>query len=1431
MDKVFERFLKSLQIEDITPYEGVGFSCSFDKKNNVLEAKIYVNQKLNYLDYQRIFNGLSLPTYKVNLSFIHRNFYTVQDVYDLLKDNFVYNTGLSEAQMPSFSGGKQSITFIFNGALHYNYFSPVLAEWEEFLDDIDLDFEIKHEERSGDGVLKQRFEEMEKFLPVIKEKFRQLESRYGSYDSFDGGRYKVLGPCKEIMLKDLNADSGYVSFEGKNFYAEDRTTFKGKKMLTLYIYDRTDSVEVLVFENNRNFTPEKLELIKKAKHLKIKARVSLSDYNQRLQIVARSIAIIDEPFEKEILDTAKEKRVEFHVHTKMSVMDGVTSISDYIDQAAKWGHKAIAVTDHGVVQAFPEAQKAAKAAGIKMIYGSELYMYDEKLSYIMNPSDIELNKATYVSFDLETSGLSARYDKIIEFGAVKYKEGLIADRLDLLINPGFEISEKTTEITNITPIMLKGKPTIDKVINVIRDFCKDAILVSHNANFDVGFMNQNLVNLGYEELDNPVIDTLPLSQYLFAKNKFHNLGATARQCEVEYDEESAHRADYDAEVLTFVWIAMLGRLTKDNPKLRHRDLNDLYNPEMAKNLRPKHITCYARDAQGLKDLFKLISMSHIKYYAGGPRIPRSEIEKYREHLLIGSACFNGEVFDTASTRSKNIVKEKMKFYDFIEVQPIENYSYLINSGQIESEERVQTILTDIVEAADELDKMVIATSDCHYLHPYQKIFRDVYISAKPAKNSSLHPLNLIRRGKQHVENPSQHFRPTDEMLSDFAFLGEKKAKEIVVTNTNLLADSFEEIYPIKDKLYPPHIENVNEMLQDLVYKKAYEVYGDPLPSIVAERLEAELSGIIAHGYAVIYYIAHKIVQKAIQDGFLVGSRGSVGSSFVATMASITEVNALPPHYLCPKCKHSEFIDDTNIRSGYDLPEKECPHCHIEMKRDGQNIPFATFLGFNAEKVPDIDLNFSSEYQSQAHELTKTLLGEKNVYRAGTIETVAEKTAIGFALGYYESLGIDPSTISQAQKLYLAKGCENVKRTTGQHPGGIIVIPDDMDVYDFTAIQYPADDQNAAWQTTHFDFHAIHDNVLKLDLLGHDDPTQLKMLSDITGINPQEINATDSRVISLFSSREALNCHSNYLKETTGVLAVPEFKTKLTREMLKATNPKTFADLVIISGLSHGTDVWNGNAQDLINNGICDIHGVIGCRDDIMIYLTQHGINPSKAFKIMESVRKGKKINPDDEKMLREQGIPDYYIESCNKIKYLFPKAHAVAYVMMACRIAWYKVYYPLEFYASYFSTRAKQFDIGVMVGGEKAIIAKLCEYDERRNNGEKLSPKDDDIEKTLHVALEMAERGYKIEKINLNKSDSKVFIVDKENGTIIPPFSVIDGLGEQAAETVIEARKKNPFISVEDLSKRTKLNLQNIENLRKLGSLDDLPEDSQLSLF
>lgn len=1427
MNDVLKRFLIKLGIEDTTPYNECNFSeCKFDKKNNILEAKIELPNILAYAEYKPILDGLEKLPYSTNLVFDYKKPLNETKLFELLRDEFKHTTNLDATNLPHviYDRASNSINISFFGDVHERVFKPMLAMWEELLDDVSLTCTINTKCIQNSDELAKREQELKNLAPIITSTYNEVLNQ-----SFSGETRRVKGNYQPIKLNDVDLSYENVSFVGQVFQSEQRTSKKNNWIVNLYVYDKTNSIEVLAFENRRNFKRENLEkYMKEGTVLKVRGHVSESKFTHELQVIADYLDIVDEKFEEEYTDDSEEKRVELHLHSKMSNMDGLATITDYCKQASKWGMKAIALTDHGVVQAFPEAQKAAKSFGIKMIYGSELYMVDEKLEYIMNPSSIELNKASYCVFDFETTGLSARYDKIIEFGAVKVRDGLIVDNIDLLIDPEMELSKTTTQLTHITTEMVRGKTKIKEAIEIMKKFIGDSILVSHNASFDVGFLNEAFLNNGYNEINNPVIDTLSLSRYLFPNNKIHTLGAVSRQLEVRYDETSAHRANYDAEVLNSVWMAMLARLTKNNFNLRHEELLDLSCADILKHQRPKHVTVYAKNKEGLKSLFKIISDSHIDYFASGPKVPRTLIEKYRSDLIVGSACFNGEVFDSALTRSKKVLQEKMAFYDFIEVQPLENYSFLVNDGQVSSMDDIKKIVTDLVSAADEINKVVVATGDAHYLHPEDKLYRDVYIFAKSV-GGGRHPLNPYRRGDSHYENPDQHFRSTSEMLDCFAFLGEEKAKEIVVKNSNKIADMVEELYPIKDKLYPPFIENCDQRLVSRVMEKAKRLYGDPLPSKVQERLDAELSGIIKYGFSVQFFIASEIVRQANKDGFIVGSRGSVGSSFVATMADITEVNALPPHYLCPKCKYLEFVEDEKIKSGYDLKDKNCPKCGAKLKQDGQNLPFATFLGFKAEKVPDIDLNFSGDYQARAHELTKVLLGEKNVYRAGTIETVAEKTAYGYVLGYFEELGIDPSTIRGAEKTRIAKHCQDVKRTTGQHPGGIIVIPEGYEVYDFTAVQYPADDLQAAWKTTHFDFHAIHDNVLKLDLLGHVDPTALKMLGDLTGIDPTTVPMNDEAVDSIFSSRDALKCSSNYLNETTGAMGIPEFGTALTRTMLDEIKPKTFADLVLISGLSHGTDVWAGNAQDLLRNKVCGVEGIIACRDDVMLYLQAHGVENSIAFKTMEAVRKGKKIPPEYMDTLIEHKIPGYYIESANKCKYLFPKAHAIAYVTMAVRIAWYKVHQPLAYYATFFSTRCKQFDIFAMMEGKEAIIRRIEEIRDLKSRRAQ-SPKDDEIEKTLIVALEMAERGYKIGSIDLYKSDSKNFVIDHEKNELIPPFIVIDGLGLAAADSVIEARKQK-FFSQEDLLSRTKLNSQNVENLKKLHVIDELPEFDQLSLF
>ena len=1432
MDQLFSRFLNKLGITNLDLYSNCSFEVTKnDKENHLVYVTLHVSGILSYAAAKELLDKSDASPFKVSISFDYKNC-TSQMVLKLLTEEFVASTGAEAEKMPECHVDKTNLLFVFYGKVHLDTFQPVMDMWEELLDELDLNYDIRADVKyTGVDVIAQRQKAIDDDMKKkIETKYFERMSKIYSPETQHN---RVKGYYEPMKIHDIGPDSGNVIIDGKVFFEEEKVSRnKGTLIVSLYVYDHTDSITVMIFENRRQFAIEKLKEYKKVgNHLTIKGHAQVSKFDGTLQIVADECSINEEPFDISREDTAEVKRVELHAHTKMSTMDGVCTVDDYFKQAAKWGMKAFAITDHENCQIFPDAQTAGKKSGVKPLYGVEMNMIDDELEYIYNPSERELHNAEYVCFDFETTGLSARYDRIIEFGAVKFKDGLVVDSMDLMVDPEIPLPKFIISKTHITDAMVHGQTKIKPALEIMKRFIGDAILVSHNASFDVGFLNEALKNNGMEAITNPVIDTLSLSRYFFPDSKSHALGTICRQFQVDYDEMTAHRADYDATVLNDVWLAMMSLLTKDNFHIKHKDLAALHDDRMLKTLRPSHVTVYAKNAQGLKDLFVLVSLSCVKYFAGGTRIPRREIEKYRKNLIIGSACFNGEIFQTALTRGEKVLVERMKFYDFIEIQPPANYSYLVNMGQIRDNEQLLRMLKDIYDAAQKAGKPVVATGDCHYLSKEDKIFRDVYITAK-AVGGGRHPLNPHSRDKMgFFENPDQEFRTTNEMLDCFAFMGEDIAKEIVVTNSNMIADQMEEIYPTKDRLYPPFIENCEEKLQELCYKTAKEHYGDPLPKIVADRLQAELAGILKYGYSVQYYIAYEIINQANLDGFIVGSRGSVGSSFVAFASKVTEVNALQPHYRCPKCKYSHWdVDTAKYRSGFDLPDMNCPKCGTPMIKDGHNIPFATFLGFHAEKVPDIDLNFSSDYQAKAHNLTKVFLGEDNVYRAGTIETVAEKTAYGFALGYYESLGIDTSTINKAEITRLAIGCQDVKRTTGQHPGGIIVIPADMSVYDFTPIQYPADDVNAAWKTTHFDFHKIHDNVLKLDLLGHVDPTVLKILNDMTGIRPQDIPNDDHEVFSLFYTDKALKRHANFLGETTGALGLPEFGTALSRKMLIETKPHCFADLLIISGLSHGTDVWQGNAEDLINSGTCTLQEVIGCRDDIMNYLISMGVENSTSFKVMEMVRKGKGLTPEIEDMLREHQVPEYFITSFKKIKYLFPKAHAVAYVMMACRVAWFKVHMPLEYYAVYFTTRVDQFEIVTMSKGEKAIQKRLIELSEQQKTG-KLSPKETEIFKCLQIALEMWERGYEIGMIDINKSIARYWVVDHENNKIIPPFNVMDGLGISAAETVKEAREKRPFSSIEDLAARTKLSNQHIETLKKYGVLKDLPESDQLSLF
>ena len=1027
---------------------------------------------------------------------------------------------------------------------------------------------------------------------------------------------------------------------------------------------------------------------------------------------------------------------------------------------------------------------------MKMLYGVEMNMVDPAPADRPTMRMIRCwKKAPTVCLTWRTTGLSSRYDHIIEFGGQIVENRACVKSLQLFVRPPQRLSSGfTTELTGITEKDVENAPTFEECVDQILEFIGDHILVAHNASFDFSFLNASLKRIGREPLNNPVIDTLDLARSLQADRKAYTLGAISRSYGITYDSEVAHRADYDADVLAQTFLHMLNEL-KEAKTLR--ELQDMQNPESFKKVRTKHVIVFARNQAGLKELFELITLSHTTYLAyngktalsgvAEPRIPRMEIEKRRMNgnLLIGSACANGEVFEMAQTRGEDALEQVMRFYDYIELQPLENYRYLIDRNSIVDEARLKEILQGIIDMADKLGKPIVATGDAHYVHPRQKRIRDIYINSQ-ATGGVRHPLYVYNaQRRHHTIAPDQHLRTTAEMLEAFSWTGDR-AFEFVVTNTRKIAEQIEVIYPVKDKLYPPDIEGSDQKLRDICYENAKQKYGDPLPEIVEQRLQRELDSIIGAGYYVVYYISHLLVKKSLEDGYLVGSRGSVGSSFVATMSNITEVNPLPPHYVCPKCKYSHFYTDGSVLNGFDLPDKACPHCGTIMRGDGQDIPFETFLGFEGDKVPDIDLNFSGDYQPTAHAYTKEVFGDEHVFRAGTVGTVQTQTAFGYIKGYEEAMGIE-GTIRNPKRVELAKECEGVKRTTGQHPGGIVVVPLDMDVHDFTPVQYPANNPFAEWKTTHFDFHQIHDNILKFDILGHVDPTAMKMLERMSGIDVRTIPMNDPETMSIFSSVDALHIDTSKNTEVTGAAGIPEFGTSFVRGILELTKPTTFDELLKISGLSHGTDVWLGNAKDLIDQHICTLKSVIGCRDDIMVYLLHKGMKPKLAFTIMESVRKGKGLKDEWIPEMKASGVEDWYIESCKKIKYMFPKAHAVAYVMMAVRIAWFKVHLPLFYYCMFFSIRCDGYDIETMIKGEASIRLKMDQIRALSRSSDrsvKPSKKDQDVYATLELALEMVLRGYRFSNIDINRSAANEFIVDPDDkNAIIPPFTSIDGLG------------------------------------------------------
>ncbi len=1347
-------------------------------------------------------------------------------------------------------------------------------------------------------------------------------------------KYRPKKDNSITKIDDIIYETDNITIEGMIFGIDLFEAKSGYKIFTIKVTDLENSIYVKLFTKDIEECQKIKDYLKEKSWYHFYGKVSMDKYANELTLITKynDIEKIDIKLNEEIIDDAEVKRVELHAHTMMSQMDGITGIDlgkhtcELVSKCIKMGYRGVAITDHNGCQAFPIAYGIINeynkkqddiSKHFKGLYGTELTLVDDTVDIVIRGTNQSLTDTSYVVFDTETTGFNAGgKDVMIEIGAVKILNGEIYDRFDELIDPKMPLPKKITELTCITDDMLQGKDDEKTVTKRFLEWVGDLPLVAHNAKFDISFIEMALKKYNLGNLKNTVIDTLELSRALDQGYARHSLSALVKRYNVPFDEDAHHRADYDAEGTAKVFHKMIEKLSSQN----YNTINDLEKlitkDEIYKFGSTYHFNAIAKNKQGLKNLFKIISLANTTYLYKTPRILRSKLNELRDGLLIGSGCYESEVFLEARRKEGQELTNIINFYDYIEIQPPEVYDHLIQTSDFSSMEEIQSHLKKIINATKETGKILVATGDVHHFKKEDKIYREIIVNQK-IPGGGRHPLN-----KSNIKNiPSQHFRTTNEMLSNFSFLNSDLAYEIVVTNTNKILDMVDEIEVIIDTggiPFSPRVKsddgksylNCKRVVTDLVYDKATSWYGENLPYNIEERIAKELygdivykcyeekfkednieedillnkifinihktikegydsvkelvaeyvkkhwdeldgeiteekvekkinknlGGIIGGGFDPIYLIAQRLVKHSNDEGYLVGSRGSVGSSFVATLMGITEVNPLPAHYRCLKCKHSIFKDDkgnelgATYSSGFDLPDKNCPVCGEIMYKDGQDMPFATFLGFNADKVPDIDLNFSDLNQASAHEYTKVLFGVDNVYRAGTIGTVADKTAFGFVKGYFEDKGITNKRTCEIERL--AIGCTGVKRTTGQHPGGIVVVPDYMEVSDFTPYQFPAEDPTSPWRTTHFDYHAIDQDLLKLDILGHSDPTQLRMIQDLTKTDILKVPLDDKETMSIFTSTKALGVTEEQILCKTGTLGIPEFGTPFTISMVEETKPTTFAELIKISGLSHGTDVWVGNARDLIINNVVPFKEVIGCRDDIMVYLMYHGVEPIKAFKIMEFVRKGKASKDKEtwekhKATMEEKGIEKWFIDSCAKIKYMFPKAHAAAYVISAFRIAWYKVHMPEYYYASWFSTKATDFDIESMIKGYDSIKQALIAIE---NKGYDATNKENGILESLKLALEMSARGIKIAKFDLYKSKGLLFDV-ADNKTIIPPFKTIDGLGDVVANNIEREAKKAKFVSIEDFQTRCKVSQTLIDKMRIMGIFEGMPETSQLSLF
>ena len=1291
------------------------------------------------------------------------------------------------------------------------------------------EFVLKTEEAQAKEVQKQS---IQKSAPKEEEKpaYRRPQKKSDNPEVIYGRDFEE----EAMPISDIIGEMGEVTIRGQIISTDQREIRNEKTILFFDITDFTDTMTIKIFTRNDQL-PEILENIKKDAFVKLKGIAMVDKFDGELTIGSLTGIKKIKDFTSKRVDRSIRKRVELHCHTKMSDMDGVSEAKAIVNRAYSWGHPAIAITDHGVVQSFPDANhvwedlwKAEKArrkeAGetnpdkndfFKVIYGVEAYIVDD-LNQIASKEKGQTLEDAFVVFDIETTGFSPVKNKIIEIGAVKIEKGEITDHFSVFVNPKVPIPYEITKLTGIQDSMVLDAESIEEVLPKFLDFCQGAVLVAHNANFDMSFILENCKRQGFST-EYTYVDTLGLARVLLPAQGKHTLDAVCKTLKISL--ENHHRAVDDAKATAEIFLRFIAML-KEQQITTLAQVNDLGedSPSAIAKLPYYHAILLAKNNTGRVNMYTLVSQSHLSYYNKRPKIPKSQLLKYREGLILGSACEAGELYRALlDDKSDAAIAKIVDFYDYLEIQPLGNNEYMINADRVRnvnSKEDIINLNKKIVALGEEFNKPVVATCDVHFLDPQDEVYRRIIMAGKGFKDAD--------------EQAPLYFRTTEEMLEEFAYLGREKAEEVVITNTNKIADSIDTISPVRPDKCPPIIENSDQILTDICYNKAHQMYGNPLPEIVENRLKRELNSIITNGFAVMYIIAQKLVWKSVEDGYLVGSRGSVGSSFVATMSGITEVNPLSPHYYCTNCFYNDFeseeVREYAGRAGIDMPPKACPVCGSPLHKDGFDIPFETFLGFKGDKEPDIDLNFSGEYQSKAHKYTEVIFGSGQTYRAGTIGTLADKTAFGYIKNYYEERGVKKRTCEINR---LVGGCTGIRRSTGQHPGGIVVLPVGEDIHSFTPIQHPANDMTTDTITTHFDYHSIDHNLLKLDILGHDDPTMIRMLQDLTGVDPVTIPLDDPKVMSLFQNTQALGVTPDELGGCpVGSLGIPEFGTDFVIQMLLDTKPQTFSDLVRISGLSHGTDVWLGNAQTLIEEGKATIATAICTRDDIMTYLINKGVESSLSFTIMESVRKGKGLKPEWEEAMLANNVPDWYIWSCKKIKYMFPKAHAAAYVMMAWRIAYCKVYHPLAYYTAFFSIRASAFSYEIMCQGKKHLEDVIADYKKRSDS---LSKKEQDTMKDMKIVQEMYARGYEFMPLDIFRAHSRNFQIIE--GKIMPSLNSIDGLGEKAADAVMEAAKDGEFLSKDDFRVRTKVSKTVIELMDSLNLLGDLPETNQISLF